>query len=92
MELTAKQHLQIAAAYETAAADKTIPCQLRTAFANKAKWFRMLCQIQAAKVSMSAHGRNVPGTVSEVIEAAPKMRYISLAERLSRARGARGIL
>jgi hypothetical protein len=90
MELTAKQHLQIAAAYEKAAADETLPCQLRTAFANKAKWFRMLCQIQAAKVSMSAHGRNTPGIVSEVI--APKMRYLSLAERLSRARVARGIL
>jgi hypothetical protein len=91
MELTAKQHLQIAAAYEKAAADETLPCQLRTAFANKAKWYRMLSQIQAAKASMSAHGR-IPGIVSEVIEAAPKMRYLSLAERLSRARVARGIL
>jgi len=51
MCLTAEQHSQIASAYEKAAADETLPSQLRTAFLKKAKWFRMLCQIEAVKLS-----------------------------------------
>src|SRR6187399_412437 len=83
MCLTAEQHSQIASAYEKAAADETLPSQLRTAFLKKAKWFRMLCQIEAAKLSA--------GFVSGVVETAPKRRYLSLAEKLSRARAARGM-
>jgi hypothetical protein len=49
MVLTAPQHSQIAAAYERAAADETLPRQARSAFAKKASWFRMLAQIRAAK-------------------------------------------
>src|SRR5262249_1567263 len=78
MCLTAEQHSQIASAYEKAAADETLPSQLRTAFVKKAKWFRMLCQIQAAKLSA--------GLVSAVVETSPERRYLSLAEKLSRAR------
>ena len=37
MCLTAEQHSQIAATYEKAAADETLPSQLRTAFVKKAK-------------------------------------------------------
>jgi hypothetical protein len=83
MCLTAEQHSQIASAYEKAAADETLPSPLRTAFLKKAKWFRMLCQIEAAKLSA--------GFVSGVVETAPKRRYLSLAEKLSRARAARGM-
>lgn len=83
MCLTAEQHSQIASAYEKAAADETLPSQLRTAFVKKAKWFRMLCQIEAAKLSA--------GLVSAVVQTAPERRYLSLAEKLSRARAARGI-
>jgi hypothetical protein len=83
MCLTAEQHSQIAATYEKAAADETLPSQLRTAFVKKAKWFRMLCQIEVAKLSAEL--------VSAVVETAPKRRYLSLAEKLSRARATRGM-
>jgi hypothetical protein len=80
MWLSAEQHSRIASAYETAAADETLPSQLRTAFLKKAKWFRMLCQIEAAKLSA--------GFLSAVVEmeTAPKRRYLSLSEKLSRTR------
>ena len=83
VSLTAEQHSQIASAYEKAAADETLPSPFRTAFINKAKWFRMLRQIEEARLSA--------GIVLAVVETAPKRRYLSLAEKLSRARAARGI-
>ena len=83
MWLTAEQHSQIASAYEKAAADETLPSSFRTAFINKAKWFRMLRQIEEARLSA--------GIVLAVVETAPKRRYLSLADKLSRARAARGI-
>lgn len=49
MRLTSAQHSQIAAAYERAAADKKLPPQPRAGFAKKARWFRMLAEIAAAK-------------------------------------------
>ena len=49
MVLTASQYSQIAAAYEHAAADLTLPPKLRAAFAEKAKRFRMLAQETAVK-------------------------------------------
>lgn len=49
MRLTSAQHSQIAAAYERAAADETLPPQPRAGFAKKASWFRMLAEIAAAK-------------------------------------------
>jgi hypothetical protein len=82
MCLTAEQQSQIASAYEKAAADETLPSQLRTAFVKKAEWLRMLCQIEAAKLSA--------GLVSAVAETAPERRYLSLVEKLSRARACRG--
>jgi hypothetical protein len=45
MALHPKQHLQIAAAYEKAAADYTVPPQHRKAFARKAEMFRMLARL-----------------------------------------------
>ena len=49
MGLTSAQHSQIAAAYERAAEDETLPLEPRAGFATKARWFRMLAQIAAAK-------------------------------------------
>ena len=49
MVLRAKQHSQIATAYERAAADESLPPQPRAAFARKANWFRMLARIGAKK-------------------------------------------
>jgi hypothetical protein len=82
MSLTAEQHSQIASVYEKAAADETLPSPFRTAFINKAKWYRMLRQIEEARLSA--------GIVLAIAETAPKRRYLSLAEKLSRARAARG--
>ena len=45
MSLKAEQHSQIAAAYEKAAADKSLPSQTRAAFARKANWFRLLARV-----------------------------------------------
>jgi hypothetical protein len=49
MGVTSAQHSQIAAAYERAAEDETLPLEPRAGFATKARWFRMLAQIGAAK-------------------------------------------
>jgi hypothetical protein len=53
MVLTALDYSQIAATYEHAAADWTLPPQPRAAFAKKACWFRMRAQIAAAKQAMA---------------------------------------
>ena len=45
MVLKAEQHSQIAATYETAAADGSLPAQIRAAFAKKADWFRLLARV-----------------------------------------------
>ncbi len=55
MILTAEQNLRIALLYEKAAADRLgVPPQQRTAFARKAKWFRMKARIRAKKEAVSA--------------------------------------
>jgi hypothetical protein len=56
MSLTAAQHSQIAAAYERAAEDQTLPPQSRAGFAEKAEWFRMLAQVGAAKEAAVGEG------------------------------------
>ena len=47
MVFTPEQHLQIATAYEKAAADFMVPPQHRKAFARKAELFRMLARLGA---------------------------------------------
>ena len=47
MKLTPEQHWQVAAAYEKAATEHTVPLQHRKAFARKAEWFRMLARLGA---------------------------------------------
>jgi hypothetical protein len=53
MALTPEQNLQIAAAYEKAATDYTVPPQHRKAFARKAEWFRMLARLGAKQDLLS---------------------------------------
>jgi len=77
MCLSAEQRSQIAATYEKAAADETLPSQLRIALLKKANWFRMLCHIELAKLAAELVSERKP--------------YLSLAEKLTRARSARGI-
>jgi hypothetical protein len=45
MSLKAEQHYQIAAAYEKAAADRSLPAQTRAAFTKNADWFRLLARV-----------------------------------------------
>jgi hypothetical protein len=45
MPLTPKQHSHIAAAYDKAAFDISLPAHTRAAFARKADWFRLLARI-----------------------------------------------
>ncbi len=45
MSLTPEQHSHIAAAYDKAAFDVSLPAQTRAAFAKKADWFRLLARV-----------------------------------------------
>ena len=49
ISLKAEQHYLIAAAYEKAAADKSLPRHTRAAFARKADWFRLLARVGEKK-------------------------------------------
>lgn len=85
----AARHYLIAAAYERAAQDETSPPQPRSGFAKKARWFRMLAQIEAAKEGASAETadiRSFPG-----IQKAPLVSFGFLAERLNHARATKGV-
>ena len=72
MVLTASQYRQIAATYEHAAADLTLPPQPRAAFAEKAKTFRMLARMTAAKQAMEPQryrplvGTDTPASLPEL--------------------------
>jgi len=46
MVLTARQHSRIAAIYEQASADKSLPVQSRSSFAKKASWFRLTAEVR----------------------------------------------
>jgi hypothetical protein len=58
--LSAPQYFQIAATYEHAAADWTLPPQPRAAFAKKASWFRMLARATASKRAMALPQNSCP--------------------------------
>jgi len=45
MPLKAEQHCHIAAAYDKAAFDISLPAHTRAAFARKADWFRLLASV-----------------------------------------------
>ena len=49
MSLSAEQRSHIAAAYEKAAADPSLPAHTRRAFAKKADWFRLLACVGEKK-------------------------------------------
>ena len=54
MVLKAEQQSQIAAAYENAAADRSLPAQTRAAFAKKADWFRLLARVGERRAALKA--------------------------------------
>ena len=49
ISLRSEQHYLIAAAYEKAAADMSLPGHTRAAFARKADWFRLLARVGEKK-------------------------------------------
>ena len=49
MPLSPEQHSHIAAAYDKAAFDTSLPAYTRVAFAKKATWFRLLARIGEKK-------------------------------------------
>jgi hypothetical protein len=85
MILTAEQTLRIAVLYEQAAADRLgVPPQQRTAFARKAKWFRMKAGIRAKKEAVCALAEQ--GTTARpdevcVAEARPDSHNDALLDR-----------
>jgi len=84
MVLTAAQHAQIAAAYERAASDETLPRQARAAFVNKASWFRMLGQISTAKERAVGSSALVASREDDKLPRVPlNLRGQTLAEILS---------
>jgi hypothetical protein len=60
MSLKAEQYSQIAAAYDKAAADGSLPPQTRAAFARKADWFRVLARVGEAGANCLIAGYNRP--------------------------------
>jgi hypothetical protein len=49
MSLSAEQHSLIAAAYDSAAFDVSLPAHTRAVFAKKADWFRLLARVGEKK-------------------------------------------
>jgi hypothetical protein len=49
MSLRPEQHSHIAAAYDKAAFDASLPAHTRVAFAKKADWFRLLARVGEKK-------------------------------------------
>ena len=49
MSLSAAQHSLIAAAYDSAAFDVSLPAHARAACARKADWFRLLARVEEKK-------------------------------------------
>ena len=51
MSLRPEQHFHIAAAYDTAALDISLPAHTRAVFAKKADWFRLLARVGKKRAS-----------------------------------------
>jgi hypothetical protein len=94
MVLKAEQHSQIAAAYESAAADKSLPAQARAAFARKADWFRLLARVgekreQAALIASKTKQAEEPPPNPFWLPTRPRRwklwaRYTGLSHKLQR--------
>jgi hypothetical protein len=60
MPLKAEQHSHIAAAYDKAAFDISLPAHTRAAFARKADWFRLLARVVEKKERATPHAPRKP--------------------------------
>ena len=61
ISLKAEQHYLIAAAYEKAAADMSLPGHTRAVFARKADWFRLLARVGEKKELAALLARKAQG-------------------------------
>jgi hypothetical protein len=66
MPLNATQHSQIAAAYDKAAFDISLPAHTRAAFARKADWFRLLACV-AEKREQGAMLQEAPPDLCSIL-------------------------
>ena len=66
MSLKAEQHSQIAAAYEKAAADGSLPAETRAAFARKADWFRLLARVGEKRQRLAVIAREAKRKAHEL--------------------------
>ena len=57
ISLRAEQHYLIAAAYEKAAADMSLPGHTRAAFARKADWLRLLARVKELAALLSSEAK-----------------------------------
>ena len=69
MSLSPEQHSRIAATYNRAAFDTSLPAHTRAAFAKKSDWFRLLAQVGEKK--RAALGKQWPGT-EPILSSLPK--------------------
>jgi len=79
MTFTPDQYSMLAASYESAALDRCVPPVQRAAFADKAKWFRLLSRLAAKPTVSPVHLRaeeaapeqpNAPATPVPMMSAA----------------------
>ena len=61
MSLRPEQHSHIAAAYDKAAFDTSLPAHTRVAFAKKADWFRLLARVGEKKELAALLARKAQG-------------------------------
>jgi hypothetical protein len=76
MAFTPEQYLQIAASYEKAAADYTVPPQHRNAFARKAEWFRLLARVAAKPKCSETRERAVTDSPHSGLQMLSKAHYL----------------
>ena len=76
MPLKAEQHCHIAAAYDKAAFDISLPAHTRVAFARKADWFRLL-----ARVAEKRERATLPTDAARKPQEAPLDPFLGLLDR-----------
>jgi len=67
MCLTTKQHFQVAAVFEKAAGDTSLPAHTRAAFVRKADWFRLLACVGEKKERAALIASEAKKTAQEVL-------------------------
>jgi len=66
MSLRPEQHSRIAAAYDKAAFDTSLPAQTRAAFSKKADWFRLLARVAEKRAALQEPQPNPFGFIAAI--------------------------